>query len=162
MTDQNFLKPSDHFDALLDTLPADEQREYLSLKHARSEACYRGRTFVVYRMAGGEPDILDHLTVQDFTASDTRGTSVSMISRECGESQVFGYTPSRLFTFPVYIFLPLHGKLRWSTTRDKLGKGSLAFDIVLRTASRYTLRDKGVVYCETGVTFYSEFPHLKT
>lgn len=154
---QEFLSPGEHFDALLAIQPAAVQAEYKSLNHIRQEVCYRGRTFIVYQIENRAPKILANISVMDFVANDMAGASCELRCAETGKIMIVGYEPVKLFDFPVYVHLPLHLKLRWSTTPDRLQYGSLAFDMAVRTKTRSSLRERGAVFCETGVSYAKEF-----
>lgn len=159
---EQFMSPGQHFCALLDTLGAEERKFYEGMKNTRTEACFRNRPLVVYRIVDRKPEILDNLTVLDFIANDEFGATCEIRSQKTGTTIIVGYKPIRLFTYPVFVFLPLHAKLRWSAKPSAPLVGSLAFDLVIRTQSRTHLRERGMTYCETGVTFAQEFEGLTT
>lgn len=155
-----FMTPFEHFEELLSRLDAEEQKMYAELTHVRIEACYRNRTFVVYRFQDRRPAIKDNIKVLDFICNDDAGASCELRSSTLNESLVVGYEPTQLFNYPVFVHLPLHGKLRWSTTADKPYSGTLAFDLVIKTQTRRDLRERGVTYFETGVNYAKEFEGL--
>lgn len=156
MNQADFLPLSDHFARLVTLLEPPDFRDYNRLKHTRQETGYRGRTFYVYEIRDRVPNILDHITVQDFSCTDDSGASTELRNSH-GETLIVGYAPIRLFDYPIFVSVALHNKVRWSTTDDNIMGGSLAFDLVIRTASRLHLRERGVTYCETGVSYAKEF-----
>lgn len=154
---EDFLHVTDHYAGLVQLLDAHDLRDYLKLRNVRSEPCFPKRTFVIYRMEGREPMQIDHLTVLDFDLNDADGASAEIRSQTLGKTIAVGYKPVRLFQYPIFVHLPLHTKVRWSTTPSNIEGGSLAFDLVVRTMSRLHMRERDVVHCETGVRFSEEF-----
>lgn len=152
-----FMTPGEHFASLLETMEEQERDTYQGLLHIRSEACFRGRSLVVYQIHDRRPMILDNLTVLDFLCNDEAGASCEIRSEALGETLLVGYAPIQLFKYPVFVHLPLHAKVRWSAPVNQPEKASLAFDMAIRTQSRLHLRERGVTYCETGVNYAKEF-----
>lgn len=157
---ETFLTPEAHFERLVERMAGDELALYRSTAHVRTEDAFRGRTFYIYRIVDRAPEILDKLTVQDFVCNDSAGSSTE-IRNENGETITVGYEPIRAFDYPIFLYLPLHCRVRWSTVSDRIDGGSLAFPILVRTMSRLHLRERGVIYMETGVTFSKEFESKK-
>lgn len=155
---ESFLPHREHFDLLVEGLSIEDRRVYNTTRHAREETAYRGRTFIIYRMTGRHQHVvLDQLTVRDFECDEELGASTA-IRNSAGQEIEVRYSPTRLWNHPVFVHIPLHCKLRWSAVPSNINKGSLGFPLVIRTLSRFDLREKGVVYCETGVTYAKEFP----
>ena len=159
---QEFLAPGVHFEALLATLPQEQQELYRRLNHIRQEPSFRGRSFVIYGIRNRQPEIIDELKVLDFIANDSVGASCEIRSDRTGKTLTVGYAPVQVFNYPVFMHLPLHAKLRWSTTEGRVHTGKLAFDIAIRTETRISLRERQVIYCETGVNYAKEFEGLKS
>lgn len=157
MSNEDFMRPEEHFNVLLSDLPVDVQLKHDNLKHVRTEVAYRGRTFVIYRMEGRQPVTIDRITVNDFECDEDSGASTEVFSTKLGKVLEIGYAPVPLFDYPIFMWLPLHCKLRWSATASNPCKGSLGFPLVVRTQSRHHLREKKVIYCETGPSFGNEF-----
>ncbi len=157
MQDDDFLAVEDHFDCLVDGLNARDLKAYKQCKHNRAETAYIGRNFLVYTMVDALPEVIDRLIVDDFHADGDHGASMVLVSTETKRTVEVGYTPTKLFEYPIFSWLPLHSTLRWGATGRTLHKGSLGFPIVLRTRSRFNLQEEGVIYCETGKQFGEEF-----
>lgn len=157
MNQADFLPVTDHYARLAALLSPKDLEDYARIKHVRSEVAYHNRSFVVYEIRNRAPNILDQLTVLDFSCDEADGASTELLSKTLGTKLVVGYKPIRLFTYPIFVHIPLHSKIRWSTTEDRIEGGSLAFDLVIRTVSRLHLQERGIVYCETGVSFAKEF-----
>lgn len=157
MTDNDFLAVEDHFDRLVEGLNARDLKAYRQCKHTRPEAAYVGRNFLVYTMINGEPQELDRLIVDDFNANGEHGASTIIVSTKTSRTIEVGYTPVRLLDYPAFVFIPLHSRLRWGASEKSLHKGTLAFPVVVRTRSRFNLREEGVTYVETGRSFGEEF-----
>jgi hypothetical protein len=108
-------------------------------------------------MDGRQPKILDRIIINDFVCNETDGASAELTSTATQRSMEIGYEPQMLFGHPVLIWIPLHTKVRWSAPPSNPHKGSLGFPLTLRTMSRHHLRERGIVYCETGPSFGAEF-----
>lgn len=158
-TTESFLTSEEHLALLVQSLDPEPRAVYGRTKNAREEVGYRGRSFIVYEITGrnGEHNVLDTLTVRDFECDDVIGASFVIQSQNTGLTLEVGHKPVQLWQFPVFLYLPLHLKLRWSTHAGNLDSGSLGFPIKVRTLSRLDLREKGVTYCETGVSYAQEF-----
>lgn len=157
MAAEEFMPVEEHFNELVNTLDEGDRNLYDACTHVRVETGYLGRHFVVYTIRGRDPVERDRLIVQDFSANETEGASSEVESVELGEKMVLTYTPQRVFDYPFFMFMPLHGKIRWGAAPGQSAFGSLGFPIIIRTQSRRHLREAGVTYCETGVTYSKEF-----
>lgn len=150
------MGPEEHLDALVRTLPQASIDAYKKCQNTRLEVCYRGRVLVVYQSDGRKPHVLGRFTVSDFQADDVEGATCQMLSTEFGD-MVLGYAPQRIGELDLFLFLPLHAKVRWSAPASKVTRGSLGFPVVIRTLSRIGLRRPDVTYCETAYGFSAEF-----
>lgn len=153
--DEDFLAVDDHFERLVARLPSDQLQLYNSMRHVRVETGFCNRRFTVYRVEAHGPRVLDTIEIIRFIATDREGKMMTLRSDSISQELAVGYEPVQLFSFPVFLWLPLHGKLRWGASR--LDKGSLAFPVIIRTMSRKHLRERGVVFCETNVAYAKEF-----
>ena len=147
----------DHFARLVAGMDPEDFSLYNRAQHVRVETGFAGRQFIVYQMEGRQPKELDRIVVNDFTCTDTDGSTAELSSLKTSRTMVLGYTPAKLFDYPAFACLPLHGKIRWSAPESDIEGGSLGFPIVIRTMSRLHLRERGVTYVETGVSFGKEF-----
>jgi hypothetical protein len=154
---ENFMAVEDHFSRLLEAVSPEVQKLYDDCRHVRSEVAFAGRNFVVYEMVGREPEVIDRIFVNDFSCNEADGTTCEITSKVLQSTVVIGYEPQKLFDYPVLVWLPLHAKLRWSAAPSTVHKGSLGFPLTVRTMSRLHLRERGVVYFETGTAFGQEF-----
>lgn len=154
---ETFLSAEEHFLRLVDRLDPQERALYNRTTHVRIEDAFAKRVFYVYQIGDlGQPKILDIVKVVDFACNDSAGASTELRNQH-GETLTVGYEPVLLFEHPVFVFLPLHCKVRWSTVSRDILNGSLAFPIGVRTMSRLGLREKGITYCETSTEFSKEF-----
>jgi hypothetical protein len=55
----------------------------------------------------------------------------------------------------VFVWLPLYLRTRWNAAPGE--RGSLGFDLSIRTQSRLHRRERGVHHMETGVSWSTEF-----
>jgi len=155
MSKQEFISVGDHYERLAATLDGEQLRLYSSMKHKRPEVCFRGRTFVLYRVQNRQAVQVDHITVQDLVIADDTGASTEL-RRANGDTMIVGYTPAQVFEHPVFVHIPLQSKIRWATTPDNVNGGTMSFELCVRTASRLHLFERGITYMETGVTFARE------
>lgn len=153
---------TDHFAQLVTRLDPKVLALYNSTKHVRVETGFRGRQFVVYRMEGRDPKIVDRYTVNDFICNDEEGSTADITSAETGRTITIGYGPVQIPGYAIFLSLPLHAKIRWSAPASNLDAGSLGFPIVIRTMSRLTLRERGVTYMESGTEFGKEFDAFRS
>lgn len=151
------MSAEDHFERLVETLHPSTLSLYRQTKHVRIETAYRQRQFIVYKIVRREPEILDRIMVNDFICDDEVGATTELMSVKRNERISVGFAPVQLFHHPIFVCIPLHPKLRWSTTPDKPQSGSLGFPLVIRTMSRLNLRERGIIYMETGPEFSKEF-----
>lgn len=156
MLSQQFLSDFDHFKLLVERMPPWQRKSYRGLKHARHEGCTRGRAFFVYQHGAQGPDVLDIVTVLHFEADEQAGARCELRSHNTGAILEVGYVPTQLWQFPVFVHLPLHLRLNWDVRPDSEDP-SLSFGLVIRTASRFHLRERAVVYFETRTAFEKEF-----
>ena len=144
MQDTDFLTVEDHFELFIDGLNTHDLKGYRGCKHTRTETAYKGRNFLVYKMVDGKPVELDRIVVNDFSACDEYGASTSLVSLTTKQTLTVGYAPMRVFDYPLFVWIPLHSKLRWATTQQAMHKGSLGFPLNVRTRSRFGLRETHV------------------
>ena len=157
MQEADFLNVRDHFNLLVDSLDTRDKHAFLACKHTREEIAYTNRNFIVYKMDKGLPVETDRIVVNRFHTDHVFGATAEIVSSATKRTLTLGYSPVRLFDYPVFIWLPLHIKLRWGASESMLHRGSLAFPVVIRTQSRLSLRETGITYCETGRSFGMEF-----
>jgi hypothetical protein len=156
MSSPQFLSDFQYFKLLVERMPPWQRSAYRSLRHARSEGCTRGRAFVVYTHGRHGLQVLDTVTVLHFEADEEAGARCELRSQNTGEILEVGYQPTQLWGYPVFVHLPLHLWLNWDV-REGSDTPSLHFGLVVRTASRYTLRERDRVYFETKTSFEKEF-----
>lgn len=155
---ENFMDARTHFSKLVELMEPGARANYEKTYNARQETAYRGRTLVLYEMQNrDEPTLLEHVVFGDFECDDIKGATTLIRSQDTGKELIIGYEPVQLFAYPVFVFLPLHAKLRWSAVPSDPLNGSLAFPVIIRTLSRMSPREKGVIHCETGVQYAKEF-----
>lgn len=154
---ETFMMVDEHFKSLLSAMDQGTQDMFKSLKHARPETAFRGRHFVVYHMLGAQPTVIDRLVIDDFECDDEVGATADITSLKLQKTMTLDYHPRQILGHPVMAWLPLHSNVRWGAPASTPEKGSLGFPMVLRTRSRFNLRERGVVYCETGPAYGAEF-----
>lgn len=158
---QNDENASSHtreqFQRLLNSIPVNDYDLYQRLKHNRVEPVFNGRSLIVYQAIHGHVSELDSLRVHSLRIDATTGVSCEIYSRNTQRTMTVGYSPKRLFDFDVMVWIPLSVRLRWSLDGPNQSGPSAAWDIAIRTRSRFSLREPGVQYCETGASYAKEF-----
>lgn len=162
MTEEDFMVVTDHFAQLVTRLEPKVLALYNSTKHVRVETAFRGRQFVIYRMEGRDPKVIDRVTVLDFICNDEQGSTAEIKSETTGQTLTLGYSPVQVPGHAIFLSLPLHGKIRWSASPSNIDSGSLGFPVVIRTMSRLHLRERGVTYMESGTEFGKEFDAIRS
>jgi hypothetical protein len=159
---ESFLSPQEHFDILASNLPADKLALFDGTTHGRIEVAYRNRSFFVYEMVNGSPVIHHELVVQDYLCNNDEGASTELLCRQTGRLLVVAYEPTQVFDYQIFVSIPVHHYVKWSTTPSRPRGGSLAFPLLIRTLSRTSLRDHGVMFMETGNNYVNEFGPINT
>lgn len=162
MFDEDFMTPEDHYARLVTRLEPETLALYNQTQHGRVETAYRNRNFVVYRMDGRAPREIDRILINDFRCDDERGATTELMSLVTKKIITVGYAPVQVFDHPVFVSIPLSAKVRWSAMPSAPDKGSLAFPLYIRTMSRHHMRERGIVYFETGPVFGKEFHDVLT
>lgn len=155
------MSVEDHFNKLIDRLARDDRSQFDEMRHVRVETGFRDRDFIIYKMRGTEPEVLDTLRVLSFSCTDDFGASAEIHSSTWDQIVPIDYTPRAMWQYPVFMWLPLHSRIRWASHEDRIGEGSLGFPIVIRTKSRRHLKEHNVIYCETLTSFSTEFPAVE-
>ena len=155
---KGFLTPDALYRHLADGIDDDSKAVLSTMKHTRIEAAYRNRKFIVYEMRDRAASKLATVCVLDFLCDDDDGCSTQLEWMERpGEILTVGYEPTQLWDFPIFVHLPVHQKVRWSAREDDVSNCSLSFMMVVRTKSRYHLRERNIIYMEAHRTFHEEF-----
>lgn len=150
------MGPREHYESLVAAMSEEDKLLHDKMTNAREELAYSGRNLIVYKMDGRTPVVLDIFTVQDFDCDDLVGASTVLRSRR-GVKTTVSYKPVRLGEHDVFVFLPLHSKVRWSIKPIAPTKGYLGFPLMIRVQSRFSPADRGGTQCETEVNFAKEF-----
>ena len=162
-----FIHPVDHFERLVDALPDDERTLFRKLSAIRVETAYAGRTFIVYRIDRyGDVQVLDKLEVLDLEINEEVGGSTEVRSHMTGDTFVVGYTPERVPGQDVFMWMPLHQRVRFDAIPDRddgdIVSHSVGFNLCVKVSSRIGPRERDTVHCETGAAFHREFPRVST
>jgi hypothetical protein len=156
---QRFMTPYEQFESIaLASLSEEGLESYKSMKHVRHEFGYVGRKFVAYQMEGREPQILGTYRIYDFVCDDVDGATTQFESLENpGQLFLVGYTPIKVPEHNVWLHIPIQCKLNYAAFKDDPTKFSLSFGLVVRTQSRYHLRERFVTYFEAWDSYVEEF-----
>ncbi len=157
---EDFISPIEHFQRLVNSMPQAHVQVWNQCQHQRIEMGYRGRNLLLYQFKDRKPYVLEEITVQDFICNDEDGASAEIRVKSTGALFEIGYQPTLILGHPVFMCLPLHMQIKMDTTPSG-NRRSLGFPILIRTLSRFHLRERGVTYLETGVSFSREFNTAK-
>lgn len=153
--DQKVLTDPEFFAQLTDLLSPEDKAIFDDTRHGRVETASTGKEMVVYRMQDRQPRILSQISIVDLSIDDG-GASTEIIDLGTRERLVVGYSPCRLFDYPIFLSLPPSLTMRWRVGFSD-GEGFMTWPIYMRTQSRRHLREVGVTYCETLKAFHEEF-----
>ena len=154
--DQKVLTDPEFFAQLTVLLEPDDKFVFDETRHGRVETASTGKEMVVYRMQGRQPRVLSRVSIVDLSIDD-QGASTEIIDLTTRERLVVGYSPCRLFDYPIFLSLPPSLTVRWRVGFDD-GRGFMTWPMYMRTQSRRHLREVGITYCETLRAFHEEFP----
>jgi hypothetical protein len=162
MKSEQYLKPRTRrglpFEMILSYMEPQEVRNYLSYRHVRVELVKVGQRLVAYTVDEDErPDVKMVVTIDDMGMTDDNGLFVGVVSDDAAGDHTVGFAPSRPFGIPVYLHIPLNPGLLWSPSPSDVEKGHFEFPIVIRTESRFSLREEGVMHLEKLEDFTGEF-----
>lgn len=152
--DQKFLTDPEFFAQLTEKLNPDDKVVFDDTRHGRVETAVPGKELVVYRMQGRQPHVLSRVSIVDLLIDN--GATMEIIDLGTRERLVVGYSPCRLFDYPVFLSLPPSLTMRWRVGFDD-GRGFMSWPVYMRTQSRRHLREVGITYCETPKAFHEEF-----
>ena len=152
--DQKFLTDPEFFAQLTEKLNPDDKVVFDDTRHGRVETASTGKELVVYRMQGRQPHVLSRVSIVDLLIDN--GATMEIIDLGTRERLVVGYSPCRLFNYPVFLSLPPSLTMRWRVGFDD-GRGFMSWPVYMRTQSRRHLREVGITYCETLKAFHEEF-----
>lgn len=153
--DQKVLTDPEFFAQLTGRLDPGDRVLFDETRHGRVETASNGKEMVVYRMHGRQPNILSRISIVDLSI-DEHGASTEIIDLGTRDRLVVGYSPCRLFDYPIFMSLPPSLTMRWRVGFDD-GGGFMTWPIYMRTQSRRHLREVGITYCETLKAFHEEF-----
>lgn len=151
------MSPDQYYQHLVDTLEPEVKQLYDRTKNVHIEFAWVGRRFVVYQMDGHDPLKLDTLVVDQIDMNDETGTVVVLVSEASGRELTVSHRPVQIWQHPVLLAVPCQAQYRYTAAHDDPNRCVLSFPILVRPLSRYSLRERGVVHCETEVNYNREF-----
>lgn len=157
---KDFHPVTELFDNLVEQLPDQHYNLWHKLGHIRVETGFRGRRFLVYQIDRGQPGVIDTLTITDYLVDSRDGARMFLASDLHGEEIQVGYRPAKLWGYRAFMALPLHSQVRWSSAGE-LEEGKLAFPVLIKQQSRFSMRDVGVDMVETTTSYAREFNPIR-
>ena len=154
-----YLNDKETFERLISRMPEEQRKEYEALSFHRVETAFTNRRFIVYKMDRNDPVQLMTLKVNDFACDDTEGCTTELEIVGTGETFVVGHMPTKVPGQPIFLSIPVKPNLIYAIPEENHPEvsHSLAFPLLVRTKSRRSMRERGVVHMETNVLFNQEF-----
>jgi hypothetical protein len=154
------------FASLKAKMKASDAEEYENFKHIKIEAGFDDRVFAVYQLQETKketdpptPKILSIIRVTSFETDLRSGASVRLYDETSGIEMVVGYVPKKLFSYPIYISLPVNMLMRVGTQMQSGGvRQTFTFAMLFKCkdkAERYTPEN---FYVETPANLKKLFP----
>ena len=147
---------------LVKQMPPQEQAEYNSYFSLTSEACFIGRTFIVYDLINGEPTNLDTFRIHGFQLGENSEPFIEYSFKDSQSPRNIasvGLTPSRYRDRELFLSVPQRFEFRWA---GQTQAGSVSFRphfaILIKTRSRADRLAEGVTGCVTPKRFQALFP----
>lgn len=166
----NFLNESETLDSLLAKMKPEDSAEYKRYGHLRREAAFEDRVFIVYQPRGvrsnyseitdqKEPIVLSTVRVTGLTTDIKNGAQVRLYNEATGSEMTVGYTPKKLFNYPIYISLPADMNLKLGGQRkgDTVNH-SFTFVMLIKSRNRSDFYSVTNTYMETPDRFRKLFP----
>lgn len=144
-------------DLVLSYLPIEHARLYRMFHHVRVEVLRAGDQLVAYEMAGRSPQIRDIIEIDSLEIDPKSGLIVHAGSNKTDEAVEISVLPQLLLGLRVFVFLPLNPGLRFEPSPSDIHQGELCFPLVIRTASRMSMREQGVLHLEKRKDFEETF-----
>ena len=147
---------------LVKQMPPQEQAEYNSYFSLTSEACFIGRTFIVYDLINGEPTNTDILRIHGFHLGENSEPVIEYSFKDDNNQRCIanaGLTPTRYRDRELFLSVPQRFEFRWA---GQTQAGSVSFRphfaILIKTRSRADRLAEGVTGCVTPKRFQALFP----
>lgn len=147
-------------DVVLSYLPTIEARQYQLFNHVRVEVLRAGDELIAYEVIARRPKVLDIIEIDDLTISPDTGLTVHLVSNVTDDTFDLNVLPRKPFGLEVFTFLPLNPGLRFEPTPESIERGTLCFPLVIRTKSRLSMFEQGVIHLEKRKDFEATFGAL--
>ena len=165
MTD--FLSLREVQDHLASFIPSSDKPTYKKLKFSQLEGAFIGRTFIAYKAKGvngdapNRPQIVTRFRVTDFCSNPETGSEAEIKDMSTGERVWVGHTPTRLWDYDLFMYIPPNVTLRWTMTEHEgKTKHTLLFGLVTRMADRSETYADGKLFCLTPKRMWDLYPDL--
>ena len=160
-TDKSFLDDRESLQALIDSMPADEQAEYKSYGALSLESAFPGRKMIVYTLKSGIPSDINVITFGAFMCDWDNGPNFE-VADERGKMQVDAI-PRRFRPRDLFLHIPQNFVLKYKGRAG--GKSAVDFvshyAVLIKTRSKDIHQVEGHTYCVTLNKFRDRFPDLK-
>lgn len=144
-------------DVVLSYLTPIEARQYQLFNHVRVEVLKTGDELVAYEVIARRPKILDLIEIDSISIDPDVGLQVHLGSNKSDNSFDLDVLPRKPFGLEVFAFLPLNPGLRFEPTPESIERGTLSFPLVIRTKSRLSMFEQGVVHLEKRKDYEATF-----
>ncbi len=144
-------------DLVLSYLPVLEARRYQLFNHVRVEVLKAGDELVAYEIVGRRPKVLDLIEIDSISIDPDLGVKIHLGSNLRDDSFDLDVLPRKPFGLDVFAFVPLNPGLRFEPTAESIERGTLSFPLVIRTKSRLSMFEAGVVHLEKRKDYEATF-----
>ena len=156
-------------DNLVLKMPEADAAEYKAFKYLKIEVGFDNRVFVIYSPRGPRsgrglneqkaPNVLAIVKVTGFSSEIHSGASVRLFNETSGVEMTVGYTPKKLFNYPVYVSLPPSMHLKMGRqSEDHAAKQSFTFTLLVKCKNKAENYTEENVYMETPINLKKLFP----
>ena len=158
---KTFLDDAQSLQALVDSMPAQEQAAYKGYGALMMESAFPGRKMVVYTLVGGEPSDIEVISFGNLTVDWDNGPSFEVYDSR-GTTQILA-VPKRLRPRDVFLHVPQTFTLKYKGRR--LPERDVDFvshyAVLIKTRSKEIHQVEGHTYVVTLNKFRERFPALK-
>lgn len=159
--EKTFLDDKESLQALINSMPADEQAEYKSYRALGLESAFPGRKMVIYTMKEGKPSDIEVITFGGFNCNWDNGPHVEVADSR-GQMQIDA-VPRRFRPRDLFLHIPQNFTLKYKGRAN--GKSAVDFvshyAVLVKTKSKDIHQVDGHTYCVTLNKFRDRFPDLK-
>lgn len=167
-TQYKIMSPAETQNALMLTLPPEQQVQYEKFGHMKAEPIFLDRILYIYKCTGKDkvgqqraPEVLAMVRVINIQFTPGEGFLISLLNETANEKQVVTCTPAKLFGYDVYASVPTSVGLKLSLLAFDDGRSHFDASLVLavKTANRSTFNSYRNIYMEAPSGMRTLYPN---